>query len=92
MKNKYIHERDYVTGHRHNCRGPRRTTVVEPDEIAVQRYVGGDRPAVLATVDRDAAIDYLDARKCSAREIAVQLGLTMRTVTRRRAARRASAR
>jgi hypothetical protein len=69
-------------------RGPHRTTVTEPDEIAVERFVGGDRSLVLAKVERDAAIDRLDRHGMSAREVAIRLGLTQRTVQRRRTERR----
>lgn len=55
----------------------------------VQDLLIGRRPAV--RVDRaelDAAIDVLDGRGMSAREVAERLGTTQRQVTRRRAARR----
>lgn len=81
-------QRTYVSGRRGNNRGPTRRTVVEPDEIAVERFVGGDRSLTLAKVERDAAIDRLDRYGLSAREVAIRLGLTQRTVTRRRAERR----
>lgn len=78
----------YVTGTRGNNRGAQRTSVTEPDEIAVERFTAGDHGLVLATVDRDAAIDYLDARGFSAAQIAARLGMCNKTIHRRRAARR----
>lgn len=81
----------YIPGHGRNRFGARRTTVTVPDEVAVERFVAG-RPVALATVDRDAAIDRLDARGLSAAAIARQLGVCNKTVHRRRAARRAGAR
>lgn len=60
----------------------------EPDWAAVERAVAGERPEVLTAAERAAAIDRLDACGLSAREVAVRLGMTVRTVQRRRAARR----
>lgn len=80
----------YVRGRSANLRGPHRCTVTEPDVIAVERFVGGDRSLTLAKVERDAAIDRLDRYGYSATQIALRLGVTQRTVTRRRAERRRS--
>lgn len=81
---------EYVRGLMANLRGPRQT-VTDPDPIAVERLVSGvsgDRPLVLAKVERDAAIDLLDSRRWSSRDIAQRLGFTQRTVVRRRHHRR----
>lgn len=76
--------RRYVPGRQHNKRGPR-TTVTEPDWAAVERALTGDRSIVLAKVERDEAIDRVDRNGASARQVAVRLGLSARTVQRRRA-------
>lgn len=78
----------YVPGRGVNRCGPRRQTVTEPDWAAVDRALGGDRSLTLAVADRYDAIDRLDQLGLSARQIAVRLGVTMRTVQRRRAERR----
>lgn len=84
--------REYVRGRLSNCRGPRRRTVAEPDPLAVDLLASGYRDLVVAAVERDAAIDALDRTGLPSREVAVRLGITQRTVVRRRAARRAEAR
>jgi hypothetical protein len=84
-------QRTYVPGRVINRHGPRRSTVLEPDEVAVDRALGGDRSLRLAVTERDAAIDRLDRYGLSAQQIAHRLGITMRTVQRRRAMRRAVA-
>lgn len=77
--------RRYVPGRQHNKRGPHRTTVTEPDWAAVERALDGDRSIVLAKCERDEAIDRADRGGASARQIAIRLGLSARTVQRRRA-------
>lgn len=83
-------QRTYVRGRLTNRRGAHRSTVTEPDWVAVERRLAGDLSLVLSKVERDEAIDRLDRLGLSAREIAVRLGTTVRTVQRRRAARRQS--
>jgi hypothetical protein len=77
----------YVPGRPHNRYGPRRRTVPDDaiDPVAVERAAAGDRSIVLAVAERAAAIDTLDRYGLSAREVAIRLGVTTRTVTRRRA-------
>jgi DNA-binding NarL/FixJ family response regulator len=70
-----------------NYRGPR-STVTEPDLVAVDRALAGDHRIILAKVERDAAIDRLDSYGLTAREVAERLATAERTVTRRRRARR----
>lgn len=77
-------QRTYVRGRAINC-GPGAPGF---DEIAVDRAVAGDRTVRLNALERWAAIDRLDARGMSARQVAEQLGVTTRTVTRRRRCRR----
>lgn len=72
-----------------NKRGPRRKTVTEPDWAVVERVLAGDRSLTLAVVERDEAIDRLDRQGLSAANVALRLGITRRTVNRRRAKRRA---
>lgn len=81
----------YVPGRQHNKKGAHRTTVTEPDWVAVERALGGDRTLVLAKCERDEAIDRVDRHGASARQVAIRLGLSARTVQRRRAERRAIA-
>ena len=80
-----------VPGRAHNRRGPNRLTVTEPDDAAVERLLSGDRSLVVAKVDRDAALDAVDRGGLSAREVAIRLGVTARTVKRRRAERKRAA-
>ncbi|MEV4767777.1 hypothetical protein [Micromonospora humida] len=79
--------RRYVPGRQHNKKGPHRTTVTEPDWVAVERALAGDRTLVLAKADRDDAMDRVDRNGASARDVAIRLGLSARTVQRRRAER-----
>lgn len=58
------------------------------DEMAVVRAVAGDLAIVLTMPELDEAIDRLDQGGRSAEQIARHLGITSRTVTRRRAERR----
>lgn len=76
--------RRYIPGRVSNRRG----AYAGLDPVAVDRAVGGDRDVPLSRPERRAAIDRLDASGLSAAEIARRLGVTTRTVTRRRAARR----
>jgi hypothetical protein len=71
-------------------RRPQRATVPlsEADWVAVERLLAGDRSVPACASERDAAIDRLDGLGLSQRQIAIRLGVTMRTVARRRAARR----
>ena len=78
---------EYIPGRVHNLYGPRRCTVDDPDEVAVERAAGGDRALVLAAIERDLAIDTLDRVGLSAAQVARRLGVTVRTVQRRRRAR-----
>jgi DNA-binding NarL/FixJ family response regulator len=57
---------------------------VEPDEIAVERALGGDRPAVLAAADRLEVVRIATARGESAAQIAARLRVSPRTVVRYR--------
>lgn len=61
----------------------------EFDEVAVQRLLDGSLMTTPTSSELAAAIDYLDRLGHSARRIGDRLGCTMRTVQRRRAARRA---
>ncbi len=56
----------------------------EPDEIAVERVLGGDRPAVLAAADRLEVVRVATARGESAAQIAARLRVSPRTVVRYR--------
>ncbi len=56
----------------------------EPDEIAVERVLGGDRPAVLAAADRLEVVRVATARGESAAQIARRLRVSPRTVVRYR--------
>ena len=59
------------------------------DPAAVERLLAGSR--VTTTVDdRAAALDHADRHGATAVQIAERLGCSVRTVTRRRAARRAT--
>lgn len=71
-------------------RGPIRRNLAPDsvDEVAVDRAVGGDRLVPLSTLELDRAIDILDGRGLSCRMVANILGVSGRTVTRRRSARR----
>ena len=80
-------QRTYVPGREHNKRGAHRLTVTEPDWAAVERALAGDRSIVLAKADRDDAMDRIDRGGASAREVAIRLGMSARTVQRRRAER-----
>lgn len=60
----------------------------DPDEIAVERLLRGFTDFNHTPADRDAALDKADVGGATAREVAYQLGCTMRTVQRRRAKRR----
>jgi DNA-directed RNA polymerase specialized sigma24 family protein len=60
----------------------------EADWVVVERLLAGDRSVRACASERDAAIDRLDGLGLSQQQIAVRLGVTMRTVSRRRAARR----
>ena len=71
-----------------NRYGHQGRTSPPPDPVAVERAAAGDRPVVLSKAERDAAIDLLDRLGLPAREVAARLGMTIRTVQRRRAARR----
>jgi transcriptional regulator with GAF, ATPase, and Fis domain len=82
-------QRSYIQGSRRNCRGAHRKTVLEADWVAVERACGGDRSLILATLERDIAIDRLDSNGFSAAQTARRLGITTRTVQRRRSQRRA---
>jgi hypothetical protein len=84
-------QRRYISGRLQNMLGPRLRTVTEPDEIAVDRAVGGDQSLRLAVIERGAAIAKLDRFGLSASEIAVRLGTTQRTVERWRARNRRQA-
>ncbi|MDF2708152.1 MAG: hypothetical protein K0R62_3804 [Nonomuraea muscovyensis] len=53
-----------------------------PDEIAVDRAVMGDTPTRLTPRERTAAVQRLDRRGLSARQIAEHVGCTKRTVHR----------
>ena len=78
----------YVRGYRGTGGGPKRTTPFEIDPGAVRRAADGDRSVRLAAIEMDLAIDQLDAGGMSAREVAIRLGVSPRTITRRRKARR----
>lgn len=58
------------------------------DPIAVQRLIDGDPPATVTRLEMCTAIDVLDARGFSASEIAERVGLTKRSIERRRAQRK----
>jgi hypothetical protein len=68
--------------------GPSLKTEPDPDPIEVERIVGGDPPRRAAQASLNAAIDALDQRGLSARDIALRIGVSTRTVTRRRTARK----
>ncbi|MEU3426624.1 helix-turn-helix domain-containing protein [Streptomyces gardneri] len=53
-----------------------------PDEIAVDRAVMGEPPARLTPRERQAAVQRLDRRGLTARQIAECIGCTPRTVHR----------
>lgn len=57
----------------------------EPDEIAVERTLRGDRPARLAPAERLEVVRVATARGESAAQIARRLRMSERTVTRYRA-------
>jgi len=83
--------RNYPKGNlEYNRWGARRTTVPQElfDPVAVDRILSGDRPARVAVADRYAAIDQLDGPGVTARSIAERVGVSPRTVQRRRAERR----
>jgi hypothetical protein len=80
-------QRQYVPGRVANRAGYQRRTIREPDWVAVKRFIEGERGLRLAAVDRDAAIDRLDSYGLSARQVALWLGVTQRTVQRRRSER-----
>lgn len=81
-------QREYVRGRAENRLCLKRTQAPEADWVAVERALAGDRSIALTKVERDEAIDRLDRQGLSAREVAVRLGITTRTVNRRRAERR----
>jgi hypothetical protein len=76
------------------CRSQRRTSLHRTgyDEIAVVRAVAGDMSVRLTTPELNEAIDRLDRHGRTAEQVARLLGITSRTVTRRRAVRRELAR
>lgn len=78
----------HVRGNRDNWLGARPATVPQPDPIAVYRWLDGDRTIRLAVVDRWAAIDQLDRFGYSAAYVARRVGVSQRTVVRRRTQRR----
>ncbi|OKI47209.1 helix-turn-helix domain-containing protein [Micromonospora sp. CB01531] len=82
-KRRENRRRPYIRGRMSN-RGSRRGPV---DPMAVDRAVGGDRALRLTVDERQAAIDVLDAQGLSANAIAIRLGISARTVHRRRSAR-----
>jgi DNA-binding NarL/FixJ family response regulator len=59
------------------------------DEVAITRAVQGDRTAPLTPAEREDAVALLRDQGLLHREIAVQLGITPRTVERHLALRRA---
>jgi DNA-binding NarL/FixJ family response regulator len=66
------------------CRRWHRTHYVPavPDEIAVDRAVMGDPPPRLTPREREAAVQRLDRRGLTARQIAEHVGCAKRTVHR----------
>lgn len=64
--------------------GPRVTRAIEADWVMVDRLVRGIVAPNTRHVDRHAAIDILDRRGWTAREIARQVGTTKRSVERQR--------
>lgn len=77
-------------GTRHGGRGRRRAVVphTAADPVVVTRAAAGDRTVVPCAAELDLAIDLLDTWGHSARSAAERLGVSTRTITRRRAARR----
>lgn len=69
-----------------------RAIVRAPDPANVERAVSGDRSVVLSAVERDEAIDRLDGLGYTLLQVALQLEISLMTVSRRRRARRSEER
>lgn len=72
------------------CRSLHRVSLCRTgyDEMAIVRAIRGDLSIVLTMPELDEAVDRLDALGWTAERIARHLGITSRTVVRRRAERR----
>lgn len=79
-----------IKGHVANRSGRRRKThgIETIDHVVVERAIAGARPEGITVVEREAAIDRLDSYGLTPSEIALRLGLSVRTIFRRREARR----
>lgn len=68
--------------------GSIRRTEPELDWIAAERILAGNPPERTTVADRIAALDLADSHGASARQVAIRLRCSTRTVQRRRAERR----